>query len=57
MTFANGHTEVLYISLISNLVGSNLFPVPIHEMIGTFCSFALCINFSFVETVSTESTT
>ena len=34
ITLANGHTDVFFISAISNLVGSNLFPVPIQDNIG-----------------------
>ncbi|MNV69928.1 hypothetical protein D3C71_1628620 [compost metagenome] len=55
ITLASGHIEVEYISAISNLVGSNLFPAPILEIIGMFFSFAFTAKSILEVTVSMAS--
>ena len=53
---ANGQTFVLYISVTSNFVGSNLFPVPIQEIIGILLLSALTIKSILDDIVSIAST-
>ena len=55
ITFASGHTLVFYISVTSNLVGSSLLPVPIHEIIGIFNLFPLITSSILAVTVSIQS--
>ena len=56
-TLASGQTEVLFISVISNCVGSSLFPAPIELITGTLFSYAALIIASLPLTVSIASAT
>ena len=57
ITFASGHTLVLLISPISNLVGSSLLPVHMEEITGVPASFAWTIKSSLAVTLSMASAT
>ena len=57
IALANGHTDVLYMSVTSNAVGSSLFPVPIEDIIGTPAFSQLTARAIFPDTVSMASTT